>query len=157
MGSLTCGGTLVDTGNFKTLLQEFEDPNELDEIWMCRHVGGKQIRKPDNLHDSLKNLCQQFAANVGEDDVKLFKYHVKYDALPNGKRWTGTVVEIHVPPHIDFTWNHSSLEAGRAIGRKAASEAIEAYRSTTRKPAKEFTEARFVNSTDMLDAIAVRG
>ena len=27
----------------------------------------------------LANLCQLFAATVGEDDVKLFKYHVRSD------------------------------------------------------------------------------
>ena len=140
-----CEGALVDTVNFETLLQEYDDPNELDEIWVSRIVDRKQIRKPNNLHDALANLCQLFAATVGEDDVKLFKYHVQYDALPNGKKWTGTVVEIHVPRHIDFKWNHSNLEAGREHGKKAALEAIKAYEKEGMKPAKELTEVRFIN------------
>jgi hypothetical protein len=40
-------------------------------------VDAQQIRKPINLHDALANLCEMFAATVGEDDVRLFKYHVK--------------------------------------------------------------------------------
>jgi predicted acylesterase/phospholipase RssA len=140
-----CEGALVDTVNFETLLQEYDDPNELDEIWVSRIVDRKQIRKPNNLHDALANLCQLFAATVGEDDVKLFRYHVQYDALPNGKKWTGTVVEIHVPRHIDFKWNHSNLEAGREHGKKAALEAIEAYEKEGMKPAKDLTEVRFIN------------
>jgi hypothetical protein len=146
-GVTYCEGALVDTVNFETLLQEYEDPNELDEIWVCRIVDRRQIRKPNNLHDALANLCQLFAATVGEDDVKLFKYHVKYEALPNGKKWTGTVVEIQVPAHINFKWNHSNLEAGRELGRKAALKAIKAYESEGMKPAKELTEVRFINET----------
>jgi len=74
MGRKTyCEGALVDTVNFESLLQEHDD---LDEIWVSRIVDSKQIRKPENLHDALANLCQLFAATVGEDDVKLFKYPV---------------------------------------------------------------------------------
>ena len=73
-GVTYCEGALVDTVNFESLLEEHPD---LDEIWVSRIVDSKQIRKPENLHDALANLCQLFAATVGEDDVKLFKYHVR--------------------------------------------------------------------------------
>jgi predicted acylesterase/phospholipase RssA len=150
-GVTYCEGALVDTVNFKSLLMEHPD---LDEIWVSRIVDSKQIRKPENLHDAMANLCQLFAATVGEDDVRLFKYHVKYDnrecgktentedtetAVKNGKNgnkgnngkkpepWNGTIVEIHVPGHINFKWNHSNLENGRELGRAAAEQAIKAY------------------------------
>jgi len=97
---------------------------------VSRIVDSKQIRKPENLHDALANLCQLFAATVGEDDVKLFKYHVKCD---EPRKWTGTVVEIHVPAHINFKWNHSNLDQGRALGKAAAEEAIAAYKMPIRK------------------------
>ena len=58
---------------------------------MSRIVDSKQIRKPENLHDALANLCQLFAATVGEDDVKLFKYHVRQRKI---KQWDRTVIEI---------------------------------------------------------------
>src|SRR5258708_30575604 len=111
-GVTYCEGALVDTVNFESLIEEHGD--ELDEIWVSRIVDTKQIRKPDNLHDALANLCQLFAATVGEDDVKLFKYHVQYDKPESGKdgkngrngkkkvRWTGTMDEINVPGHIKF-------------------------------------------------------
>jgi predicted acylesterase/phospholipase RssA len=153
-GVTYCEGALVDTVNFETLLQEYEDPNDLDEIWVCRIVDRRQIRKPNNLHDALANLCQLFAATVGEDDVKLFKYHVKYDALPNGKKWTGTVVQIQVPHHIDFRWNHSNLEAGRELGKKAALEAIKAYKSEGMTPAKKLKEVRFINEISPQQRVA---
>jgi predicted acylesterase/phospholipase RssA len=117
-----CEGALVDTVNFESLLQEHQD---LEEIWVSRIVDSKQIRKPDNLHDALANLCQLFAATVGEDDVKLFKYHVRSDKDKNRKR---TIVEIRVPGHINFKWNHSNLENGRELGRAAGKQAIKAYK-----------------------------
>lgn len=147
-GVTYCEGALVDTVNFEALLEQYADPNELDEIWVCRIVDKGQIRKPANLHDSLANLCQLFAATVGEDDVKLFRYHVMYDTVPSGKRWKGTVVEIHVPHHIDFKWNHSNLEAGRVRGRVAAMKAIAAYKLAGARSAKDSTKVRFVNVRD---------
>ena len=154
-----CEGALVDTVNFESLLEEHPD---LDEIWVSRIVDSQQIRKPNNLHDALANLCQLFAATVGEDDVSLFKYHVKEADLrdkhpelfdqhhvegekklekagkdgKNGKNrknrkkrepWRGIVVEIHVPGHINFKWDHSNLENSRKLGYEAAKQAIQAF------------------------------
>jgi predicted acylesterase/phospholipase RssA len=133
IGGVTyCEGALVDTVNFESLLEEHPD---LEEIWVSRIVDSKQVRKPENLHDALANLCQLFAASVGEDDVKLFKYHVRYDNPGTEKEWNGTVVEIHVPGHINFKWNHSNLDDGRKLGKAAAEQAIAVYqREIKHKP-----------------------
>jgi predicted acylesterase/phospholipase RssA len=131
-----CEGALVDTVNFESLIEEHGD--ELDEIWVSRIVDSKQIRKPENLHDALANLCQLFAATVGEDDVKLFKYHLKEE-----NRWPGTVVEIHVPRHINFKWNHSNLDQGRREGKAAAERAYAAYEAAGGGIKKE--KLRFIN------------
>src|ERR1700738_2059498 len=148
-GVTYCEGALVDTVNFESLLEEHPG---LDEIWVSRIVDSKQIRKPENLHDAMANLCQLFAATVGEDDVKLFKYHVKCD---EPRKWTGTVVEIHVPAHIDFKWNHSNLDHGRQLGKAAAEEAIAAYKAVPEKTAKqnknETGKARFINENPAKD------
>jgi len=141
-GVTYCEGALVDTVNFESLLEEHHNPpdDKLDEIWVSRIVDSKQIRKPENLHDALANLCQLFAATVGEDDVRLFKYHVRCDRhqpgkngknKKNGKKkdpWNGIVVEIHVPGHINFKWNHSNLENGRELGKAAADQAFNMYK-----------------------------
>jgi len=133
IGGITyCEGALVDTVNFESLIEEHHNPpdDKLDEIWVSRIVDSKQIRKPENLHDALANLCQLFAATVGEDDVRLFKYHVRCDKPQSGNeedRWKGTVVEIHVPGHINFKWNHSNLENSIMLGYAAAKQAIDAF------------------------------
>jgi predicted acylesterase/phospholipase RssA len=134
-GVTYCEGALVDTVNFASLIEEHHDPkgegkpkDQLDEIWVSRIVYSKQVRKPKDLHDALANLCQLLAATVGEDDVELFKYHVRHPKSGNAP-WAGKVIEIHVPGHINFKWNHSNLEAGQKLGRAAAKQAIEAYRN----------------------------
>ena len=38
------------------------------------------------------------------------------------------IVEIHVPGHINFKWNHSNLENGRILGKAAADQAFNAYK-----------------------------
>jgi hypothetical protein len=94
----------------------------LNEIWISRIVDAKQIRSPKNLHDSLANLCELFAATVGEDDVKLFKHHVRED-----KRFKGLIVEIPVSSDITYEWSHKNLDAGVTNGRQAAIEAYQEY------------------------------
>lgn len=120
-GVTYCEGALVDTVNFESLLHEHP---KLKTIFVSRIVDSKQIRKPENLHDALANLCQLFAATVGEDDVKLFKYHVRSE---KDKHRDLTVVEIRVPSHINFNWNHSNLENARELGKAAGKQALKAY------------------------------
>ena len=146
-GDTYCEGALVDTVNFWSLLAEHHKPpdDKLDEIWVVRIVDSTQVRKPDNLHDALANLCQLFAATVGEDDVKLFKYHVEYDPEPEKGPWGGTVVEIHVPSGINFKWNHSNLDKGRKLGREAAVKAIAAYEARDKENFAEGERVRFIN------------
>ncbi|WP_244443069.1 patatin-like phospholipase family protein [Bradyrhizobium sp. Ai1a-2] len=139
-GVTYCEGALVDTVNFESLLEEHHRPphDPLHQIWVSRIVDAKQVRKPENLHDALANLCQLFAATVGEDDVKLFKYHVRYDKPKSEKdRWEGTIVEIRVPGHISFKWNHSNLDMGRKLGKAAAEQAIKAYEDHEKRPAHD--------------------
>ncbi|MEY2687577.1 MAG: hypothetical protein RL375_1775 [Pseudomonadota bacterium] len=126
-------GALVDTVNFQNLV---EDHPDLDEIWVCRIVDYRQVRKPDNLHDSLGNLCQQFAAEVGENDIKLFKTHLRKSA---GR--TPRVVEIPLPQKSDlrYRWDHETLDLGREEGRRAVVRLLQAHpdlaQRTTRAPA----------------------
>ena len=54
----------------------------------------------------------------------------------------GTVVEIHVPAHIDFKWNHENLNKGRELGRAAAQDAIAAYAAAGVKPLAQNNEVR---------------
>ena len=123
-----CEGALVDTLNFKKLLQEHDG---LEEIWINRIVDTYQVHKPKNLHDALANLCQLFAATVGEDDIKLFKHHVKENNLKkedDKPQFFGTIIEIEVSDQINFHWSHENLDKGRKCGAKAADDAVKLYK-----------------------------
>jgi hypothetical protein len=105
---------------------EINDP--IDEIWISRIVDADQVRPPKDLHDSLANLCQLFAATVGEDDVKLFKYHVYEDIATNDPRaFKGTILEIPTSSDITYDWSHKNLEAGRRNGRAAVQAVFAEY------------------------------
>jgi predicted acylesterase/phospholipase RssA len=120
-GDIYCEGALVDTVNFKNLI---EDHSDLDEIWVSRIVDSHQIRAPRNLTDGLGNLCELFAATVGEDDVKLFRHHVKETS------WRGTVIEIQIGTRrqINFNWSHDNLNNGIYDGYHAAKAVHERYK-----------------------------
>jgi predicted acylesterase/phospholipase RssA len=124
-GDIYCEGALVDTVNFERLL---EDHPDLDEVWISRIVDAKQVRPPRNIAEALGNLCMLFAATVGEDDVKLFRYHVKED-----KKWHGRIYEIKVADVINFEWSHANLDRGRKAGYDRASKVLEKYEADKAK------------------------
>jgi predicted acylesterase/phospholipase RssA len=141
-----CEGALVDTVNFRNLL---EDNPDLDEIWVSRLIDANQILPPRNLYDAEANLCELFAATVGRDDVKLFEYHLTCDKEHRGKWKNLTVVEIPVSRNINFDWSHSNLERGIKNGIEAATDAVTRYHEPRRglgpwilKERGEFREAR---------------
>jgi predicted acylesterase/phospholipase RssA len=141
-----CEGALVDTVNFRNLL---EDNPDLDEIWVSRLIDANQILPPRDLYDAEANLCELFAATVGKDDVKLFEYHLTCDEEHRGKWKNLTVVEIPVSCDINFDWSHSNLERGIKNGVEAATRAVHRYHQPRRGPGpwilkehEEFREAR---------------
>jgi hypothetical protein len=101
-----CEGALIDTVNFSQLI---EDHRDLDEIWVSRIVDVKQVRAPENIKDALGNLCMLFAGSLGDDDVKLFKYHARDEG------WKGIIYEIRVPTNINFDWTRMAV--GSALPR----------------------------------------
>lgn len=115
-----CEGALIDTVNFKQLL---EDHPDLDEVWVSRIVDAGQVQPPKNIADALGNLCMLFAATVGEDDIKLFRYHVQEEG-----KWHGKIVEIKVNDNVNFEWTRSNLDNGRKYGYAATDNALKEYK-----------------------------
>lgn len=118
-GKMYCEGATVDTVNFEDLLKNHPD---LEEVWVSRILDRKQVRKPENLYDALNNLVMLFAATTSEDDVKLFKQHVK-ESRPDIK-----VIEIPVDHNVDYDWTYSNLDRAMAEGYDAADKVVAAYR-----------------------------
>jgi predicted acylesterase/phospholipase RssA len=132
-GEVYCEGALVDTVNFKHLISDahIAESDPVKEIWINRIVDVRQIRQPRNVYDALANLCQMFAATVGEDDVKLFKFHVReQNRIRQSKKhklWEGTIIDMNVDDHIDFHWSRDNLDRGRANGARTAEYAYKLY------------------------------
>jgi predicted acylesterase/phospholipase RssA len=118
-GYTYCEGALIDTVNFENLLKDHPD---LDEVWVSRIVDTKQIRKPRNMTEGLGNLCMLFCGAVGDDDIKLFRYHARLD---NG--WEGQIVEISVDTNVNYDWSHANLDNGVLWGKRAAEKAVTKY------------------------------
>jgi predicted acylesterase/phospholipase RssA len=122
-GTEYCEGALVDTVNFQDLI---EDHKDVKEIWVSKIVNFEQINPPRNICDALGNLCMLFAATVGDDDIRLFKYHARLD---REEPWLGEIVEIDFGAHANFNWNHDNFDKGVEAGRKAAEEALRKHKS----------------------------
>ena len=120
-GEIHCEGALIDTVNFKNLLRDYP---LLEEVWVSRIVDTSQVKAQVTMVDGLSTLCMLFPAAVGEDDVKLFKQHVR-------KRKSGKPVVIEIPPsmEINFEWSHKNLENGIRIGYEATKRLDESRRN----------------------------
>jgi predicted acylesterase/phospholipase RssA len=118
-GDQYCEGTLIDTVNFEALLQDHPD---LDEIWVLRIADAQRYRKPENLHDALGNLCQQYEATLAEGDIELFKYHVK-----ESREWSGRIVEVQVNSDVSVKEDHENLNVAVATGQRAGDKACSSY------------------------------
>lgn len=106
-------GALVDTVNFANLLR---DHANVDEVWVSRIVDESQVQPARTLADSLANLPMQFAAEVGEDDIKLFRQHLLNQSVMQPR-----VVEIPIKPNtaVRFHWSHANLRQGYQEGYEA--------------------------------------
>lgn len=119
-------GALVDTVNFRNLVRDHE---HLDEVWINRIVDESQVKSPRSLGGALANLPMQFAAEVGENDIKLFREHLR-----NQTRMGPRVVEVPVHPDtkVTFEWKHSNLNQGFIEGRDAVRRLLESDDELTR-------------------------
>lgn len=118
-GDIYCEGALVNTVNFADLLRDHPD---LSEVWVVRIVDDNQIRVPRDLTGGLGNLCMLFAANLGEDDVKMFEHQLK-----DIGRQDVRIIVIPVSSAINYDWSQSNLDRGIRAGYQAAEEALSGY------------------------------
>lgn len=111
-------GALVDTVNFAPLLRDNQD---IDEVWINRIVDENQVKPARDLAGALGNLPMQFAAEVGEDDVKLFREHLR-----NQTSMRPRVVEIPLRKNtqVTFEWKHSNLQQGFREGYEAVTSLL---------------------------------
>jgi hypothetical protein len=131
-GTTYVEGATVDTVGFWDLLQNHPD---LDEVWVCRILDTHQIHPHHNMVEALNNLVMLFASTTSEDDVKLFKFHLKdlndqraaEAARNNRKPHRIELVEFPVDFHTSYEWTHSNLSESTRASRVSATKTIREY------------------------------
>ena len=119
-------GATVDTVGFWDLLQNHPD---LDEVWVCRILDSHQIHPHHNLVEALNNLVMLFASTTSEDDVKLFRFHLRDTNAERAARGEGPIdlIEFPVDYHTNYEWTHSNLRASAKASQATAKRTIENY------------------------------
>jgi predicted acylesterase/phospholipase RssA len=134
-GTTYVEGATVDTVGFWDLLQNHPD---LDEIWVSRILDRRQVRPHRNLLEALNNLVMLFAATTSEDDVKLFRFHLRDENARRAEkaRDEGTtphlikLMEIPVDPNTNYNWTHSNLESSIHYSYHAARLVLRQYQGS---------------------------
>jgi predicted acylesterase/phospholipase RssA len=118
-GKMYCEGATVDTVNFRDLLDNHPD---LDEIWVVRILAKNQIHPPKTLLDAFNNLVMLFASTTSEDSISLFRLYLQ----ERGSRVR--IVEVPVYGDIVYEWSYSNLQQSIQGGYDEADKVIKAYR-----------------------------
>lgn len=118
-----CEGAVVDTVNFRDLIENYPD---LNEIWVIRITEGKQIHPPRTLIEAQLLSVMLLFNTIAEDDVKLFKQHLKAAGRDKDIR----VIEIPVSHQdVSYQWNYANLERGMRAGEAGARKTLTDYLS----------------------------
>src|SRR5262249_40151789 len=118
-GKIYCEGATVDTVNFRDLIDNHPD---LDEIWVVRILAKNQIHPPKNLLDAFNNLVMLFASTTSEDSIALFRLYLQ----ERGSRVR--IVEVPVYGNILYEWSYSNLRQSIQGGYDEADKVVKAYR-----------------------------
>ena len=118
-GKIYCEGATVDTVNFRDLIDNHPD---LDEIWVVRILAKNQIHPPKTLLDAFNNLIMLFASTTSEDSIALFRLYLQ----ERGSRVR--IVEVPVYGDILYEWSYSNLRQSIQGGYDEADKVVKAYR-----------------------------
>lgn len=118
-GETFCEGALLDTINFRQLL---EDHPDLDEIWVSRLLDANQIDRPENLYEALNNLIMLFAVTTSENNVNLFKKYLREN------NHNVRVVDIPGSSQSTHDWTYSNLEDSIKVGYSLTDFVLARYR-----------------------------
>ncbi|MEO5359489.1 MAG: patatin-like phospholipase family protein [Nitrospirota bacterium] len=118
-GKMYCEGAMVDTINFKDIIRNHPD---LDEIWVVRLLNLSQIKAPKSLLDSLNNLIMLFAASMSEDAISMLRFRLEK------RRMRTRVIEVPVMGDILYEWSESNLEQSIEHGYREADSIVGRYK-----------------------------
>ncbi len=118
-GDKYCEGAVIDTVNFEHLMENHPD---LDEVWVIKITDYKSIKPPQNLLDAELLAVMLPFTTIADDDIKLFKYHLKEQGD------TTKVVEIGMRyDELNYHWSYANLDKGIEVGYQGAKATIADY------------------------------
>jgi hypothetical protein len=118
-GKIYCEGATVDTVNFRDLIDNHPD---LEEIWVVRILAKNQIHPPRTLLDAFTNLVMLFASTTSEDSIALFRLYLQ--ELGSRVR----IIEVPVYGDIVYEWSYSNLQQSIQGAYDEADKVVKAYR-----------------------------
>ncbi len=118
-GKMYCEGAMVDTINFKDIIRNHPD---LDEVWVVRLLNLNQVKAPKSLLDALNNLIMLFAASMSEDAISMLRFRLEK------RRMRTRVIEIPVMGDILYEWSESNLQRSVDHGYRQADKVISSYK-----------------------------
>lgn len=129
-GQSYCEGAVADAVNFKDLLRNHPD---LNEVWVIDILNYKEIKPPQNQLEADLLAVELPFSTIAHDDIELFAYHLKEAGLDKKIK----LVKINLSyKDLDFFWKQSTLEKGIQMGYQGALATIENYLAASRAPAR---------------------
>ncbi len=127
-GDKYCEGAVADTVNFKALLRNHPDVNE---VWVINILDYKEIKPPKNQFEADLLAVELPFTTIAHDDVKLFALHLKENGLDKKIK----LVKIDLSYRdLDFFWRQSTLEKGIQAGYEGAVDTINNYLRASKAP-----------------------
>lgn len=120
-GDRYCEGAVADTVNFKDLIVNHPD---LNEVWVINILDYKEIKPPKNQLEADLLAVELPFTTIAHDDIKLFDFYLKEAGLDKKIK----LIKIDLSyKDLDFFWKRSTLEKGIQVGYKGGVAAVKNY------------------------------
>lgn len=120
-GDQFCEGAVVDTVNFRGLLANHSD---LDEVWVLNILDYKIVEPPRNQLEADLLAVELPMTTIAQSDIKLFSFYLQEAGLDEKIK----LVKLNLSyKDLDYFWKQSTLEHGIQAGYDGAIASIKAY------------------------------
>lgn len=131
-GEQYCEGAVVDTVNFRDLLANHSD---LDEVWVINILHYEEVKPPKNQLEADLLAVELPMTTIAQADVKLFSFYLQEAGLDRKIK----MVKIDLSCRdLDFYWKQSTLEKGIQVGYDGALATIQAYLNESGEQDEQF-------------------
>jgi predicted acylesterase/phospholipase RssA len=127
-GDRYCEGANVDTVNFKDLLKNHKD---IDEIWVIAITDYKFVKPPNDLREAADLQVMLPFSTIAADDIKLFEYYkkdpekIKELGITKEEANKINLIKINIDGKdisnkMNYSWNKTNFRNGIQLGYEAA-------------------------------------